>query len=427
MESINSFLNCTIALLHYCTIALAKYTFHIITTTIMSHGFSSTTGISNSRAPCCFAMKTADEGKLPPSLLSSRDLRVVEPNAKIPDLAIEYENSIVDLSNLVSSRRSLLSGRVPNNKNSGLEKPAKSLRRLYSSKSKADLFKDVNNAVVMEQQFQPRRRKMLPRQASIIRRRSKMDQNKSEDYYGSSSRCFGDDVASPRLNLSSYSLDEVQEFKSLPPGAYDCTSTDTYEGPLACNDYTPASTRAELEIAPGVFAALRGSQETMNAIREGDYVDVKCFCCAAKLLCISDAEYVLCPDCRVVSPLLDLPGKCDVGGVGLGLRAPSIPAVRPGLRAPSIPAVRPGLRSPSTPAEMEISPGVFAALRGSQETLSAIREGDCVNVNCFWCAAKLLCISDAEYVLCPDCKVLGPLDLPRKGGVGGVGLGLRVE
>jgi hypothetical protein len=296
----------------------------------MSHGCFSTDSISNSRAPCCFEKNTADEGKLSPSLLSQSDLNVVEPNSDLA--AIEYENSIG-------------------------------------------------------------RKKILPRQASITRRRSKDDHNKSDVYYGSSSRCLGADVSTPRLNISSYSLDEEQEFESLPPGAYDCSPTDKYKCP---------STRTELEIAPGVFAALRGSQETLNAIRDGDCVNVTCSWCTAKLLCVSDTAYVLCPDCRVVSPL-DSPGKCDLGGVGLGLRAPS------------------------KPAEMEIAPGVFAVLRGSQETQNAIRDGDCVNMTCSWCAAKLLCISDAEYVVCPDCRVVSPLDLPGTRDVGGVGLGLRVE
>jgi hypothetical protein len=256
--------------------------------------------------------------------MRSTNVEKVSPNTC--DLAIDYEDSIVDLSNLVYSRRSLLSGEVTT-KNSGLKKSARNLRRLYPSKSKANLFQDANDASYifaksrMEKQFCPRRQ-LLPRQASVIRRRSKMDQDNNTICIvsvSSSSRSLGRGASFN--TLSSNSLDSAQECEVLPPGAYDGTPTDcTYKCPPAYDGCTTPSSIIEIEIAPGVFAPLRGGQETGDAIREGTCVKVNCFCCAAELLCIPDAQYVLCPDCDVVSPV-DLPGKCDVRGVGLGLRA----------------------------------------------------------------------------------------------------------
>jgi hypothetical protein len=275
----------------------------------MMCGFFSSDTVSKSTVPCTFAIHVTNEEKVSP---------------KTCDLVIDYENSTVDLSNLVYSRRSLLSGKATS-KNSGLKKPARSLRRLYPSKSKVNVLQDSNSTSYifaksrMEQQFRPKKQ-LLPRQASIIRRRSKMDQDRSKNYFASSSRSFLGREISFKRSLSSYSLEEAQDHELLSQGAYDGTPTDTYKCTPAYDDYTPPFTHAELEIAPGVFAPLRGSQETLDAMREGNCVKVQCFCCAAKLLCISDAEYVVCPDCRVVSPV-DLPGKRDVGGVGLGLRA----------------------------------------------------------------------------------------------------------
>lgn len=92
----------------------------------------------------------------------------------------------------------------------------------------------------------------------------------------------------------------------------------------------------QIEITPGVFARLRGSEETWNAIKSGNSTHAKCFSCELALLCISDAEYVICPACRVVSPLsttgsyrqesqsyhlLQQPHSAMTGGVGLGMQA----------------------------------------------------------------------------------------------------------
>jgi hypothetical protein len=80
----------------------------------------------------------------------------------------------------------------------------------------------------------------------------------------------------------------------------------------------------ELEISPGVFAPLRGSEETWRAIQAGNIETIVCVCCCNRIQCIADAEYVICPECRVVSPVGDpYRGRPASGqhsrGVGLGL------------------------------------------------------------------------------------------------------------
>lgn len=78
----------------------------------------------------------------------------------------------------------------------------------------------------------------------------------------------------------------------------------------------------EIEIEPGVFARLRGAEETWVAVEDGQVAYTDCMCCGANLMCIDDALYVLCPECKVVSPLFSDGGRGNPhGGVGLGLRA----------------------------------------------------------------------------------------------------------
>ena len=80
------------------------------------------------------------------------------------------------------------------------------------------------------------------------------------------------------------------------------------------------------------------AQRISTEIQDGFVVDAFCFGCNAALLCIADAEYVLCPDCKTVSPGgegprggggLQHPRQEELyglpGGVGLGLRADQHP------------------------------------------------------------------------------------------------------
>lgn len=81
----------------------------------------------------------------------------------------------------------------------------------------------------------------------------------------------------------------------------------------------PATTRDasnELEVAPGFFLPVFGSQETMCAM-EGNFMKSgDCFCCSHKVYCVQYASHLLCPACRVVSPI---EGGDGPPGVGLGL------------------------------------------------------------------------------------------------------------
>ena len=86
-----------------------------------------------------------------------------------------------------------------------------------------------------------------------------------------------------------------------------------------------------VELGPGVYARLRGAQETWSCIEHDFHIPVVCFACSLELCCIQDASYVLCPSCKTVSPIENAPhhernghfagagnGVGENGGVGLG-------------------------------------------------------------------------------------------------------------
>ena len=62
-----------------------------------------------------------------------------------------------------------------------------------------------------------------------------------------------------------------------------------------------------IEIAPGQYATMLTGNHTRNAVHNGTAVSTVCVICSVTLQCFPEADYVLCPDCNVVSPL-------DIGG-----------------------------------------------------------------------------------------------------------------
>ena len=78
---------------------------------------------------------------------------------------------------------------------------------------------------------------------------------------------------------------------------------------------------------------------------------------------------------------------------------------------------------------VEVSPGVEMCLRGSSETQQAMSRNYVLGVNCLGCTLRLKCIANAEYILCPLCHCVSPLELsfPTEAGAFGVGLGFVVE
>lgn len=79
---------------------------------------------------------------------------------------------------------------------------------------------------------------------------------------------------------------------------------------------------------------------------------------------------------------------------------------------------------------IEVFPGVEMALRGSVETQAAITRNFIATASCMDCTLQLQCIRDAEYVLCPLCHCVSPMELSCSSvmqGAFGVGLGFCDE
>ena len=57
-----------------------------------------------------------------------------------------------------------------------------------------------------------------------------------------------------------------------------------------------------VEIAPGVKAALRRTKETVDAIARDFFAPASCFACSTDLFCIADVKYIICPQCKTISP-----------------------------------------------------------------------------------------------------------------------------
>jgi hypothetical protein len=91
------------------------------------------------------------------------------------------------------------------------------------------------------------------------------------------------------------------------------------------------------------------------------------------------------------------------------------------------------LKKPPSPAapqmEIEVSPGYYLMIRGAVETDLAIQQGRVRPTVCSCCTSQLYCIMSAEYVLCPTCREISPVDFKHNNGLDpvGVGLGLTSE
>ncbi|CAB9500973.1 expressed unknown protein [Seminavis robusta] len=82
-----------------------------------------------------------------------------------------------------------------------------------------------------------------------------------------------------------------------------------------------------VEISPGVHEPLRGTEETMRAVRLDFYVPLTCFGCSLDVFSIADAKFVICPECRVVSPIEEGAWdgqKLEQRGLGLGFTCESL-------------------------------------------------------------------------------------------------------
>jgi hypothetical protein len=94
------------------------------------------------------------------------------------------------------------------------------------------------------------------------------------------------------------------------------SSYSRHESPKRLLHRTPRTwDRLQVELIPGHFVPLIGSDETWQAFCADNVIDIECSSCQMFLYCKSTAEMVMCPECRMVSPIDDV----GLGAEGLGL------------------------------------------------------------------------------------------------------------
>ncbi len=153
---------------------------------------------------------------------------------------------------------------------------------------------------------------------------------------GSGSFSFPVLLAAPLISIQDQSKQSPEQSSRLDKSCLlypDDKCNDPAEQDLKAQYLSPLppsvsiERNVEIDLSPGVRCILRGSVETWQAIQTNRAISASCACCNLRLCCVSDAEFVICPDCRVVSPLPDqhvgveskLPSKRS--GVGLGVKA----------------------------------------------------------------------------------------------------------
>lgn len=81
----------------------------------------------------------------------------------------------------------------------------------------------------------------------------------------------------------------------------------------------PAASSTSIELSPGVFLPVLGSQECWDAIERGHCVNAECFVCNALLQCKDDASHFICPGCMTISPLQQTSARVEAG-IALALK-----------------------------------------------------------------------------------------------------------
>lgn len=76
----------------------------------------------------------------------------------------------------------------------------------------------------------------------------------------------------------------------------------------------------------------------------------------------------------------------------------------------------------------EVSPGVQARLRDAHETWSYLQRDFYLPTSCKGCSTELTCIKNVDYVLCPTCRNVSPIEEgPSETRGGGLGLGFTLK
>ena len=94
------------------------------------------------------------------------------------------------------------------------------------------------------------------------------------------------------------------ELPPIPVSISDCSSdASSLQSSRACMEEGETRKPLQVEVYPGEFLQLRGAKETFAAVERGHSQSVFCYACGLGLRCVADCELVICPDCRIMSPV----------------------------------------------------------------------------------------------------------------------------
>jgi hypothetical protein len=121
------------------------------------------------------------------------------------------------------------------------------------------------------------------------------------------------------MDLSRYSMSPASRPRHPPAPQHHYQEQQHHHQQEQQHPQPSQQAESMIEISPGVHVRLRGADETWRAIEQDYYMPTECLCCQATIFCIQNADFVLCPDCRVVSRMEDSSSQ-GMGGVGLGFK-----------------------------------------------------------------------------------------------------------
>ena len=152
-------------------------------------------------------------------------------------------------------------------------------------------------------------------------RRSPPPQQQQRDHYRSRSPPLkkpGSVSVSGSDYYDSYGTEKyVQDPQKDAVGSFGVSN----RGGISNND---SKGRRTIEVSPGQYLPLHGSQETLAAMQERRLAQCYCCICDVDIHCVREASFILCPTCRTVWPMEDqdrnnTSKEWRSGGVGLGI------------------------------------------------------------------------------------------------------------
>ena len=93
---------------------------------------------------------------------------------------------------------------------------------------------------------------------------------------------------------------------SLTAESFLSSFTESCHGPISTIEFEPGEGEfetIEIEIAPGIYKRLKGSEETQAAWDKDECIEAMCFVCDFILAVAPGCDSVICPNCHSISPI----------------------------------------------------------------------------------------------------------------------------